>query len=231
MTFRLKALCLLMATWSLAGCETVRPKPGDSPEHLPVPPMQPIPQAFNNGAIYQPMQSQGLFEDYKARRIGDLLSVVLVEQTNAAKSATTSVSKGSEIDMNVGNLDLFGRRLNTTDQSLIGGINASGDRSFDGSGTSSQSNRLSGQITVTVADVLSNGNLLVQGEKWLGLNQGKEYVRLRGIVRPVDITANNTVLSTQIADVQVHYGGTGALADSNTMGWVTRFFVSAFWPL
>ena len=82
-----------------------------------------------------------------------------------------------------------------------------------------------------VAEVLPNGNLVVQGEKWLGINQGNEFVRMRGIIRPVDITADNTVQSTQVANAQLYYGGTGALRDSNTPGWLTRFFSSPIWPI
>ena len=104
------------------------------------------------------------------------------------------------------------------------------DGSFDGAGDSSQSNQLSGEITVTVAEVLPNGNLVVQGEKWLGINQGNEFVRLRGIIRPVDISATNTVQSIQVANAQLYYGGTGALQDSNTPGWLSRFFNHPVWP-
>jgi flagellar L-ring protein FlgH len=89
---------------------------------------------------------------------------------------------------------------------------------------------LEGSIAVTVADVLPNGNLIVQGEKWMRINQGEEYIRLRGIVRPVDIGANNSVLSTQIADAQFAYGGTGAVAASSSPGWLSRFFGSPLWP-
>ena len=78
--------------------------------------------------------------------------------------------------------------------------------------------------------MLPNGNLRIQGEKWIAINQGDEYVRLRGIVRPVDIGPSNTVLSTQVADAQISYRGKGAPADSNAMGWLARFFITPFWP-
>jgi flagellar L-ring protein precursor FlgH len=101
---------------------------------------------------------------------------------------------------------------------------------FSGKADSEQSNKLRGSITVTVAQVLPNGNLIVQGEKWIAINQGDEYVRLRGIVRPVDIKADNTVVSTQVADAQIIYRGKGAPADSNAMGWLARCFLSPIWP-
>lgn len=212
----------------LAGCDSMPPKRGDNPDFIAASAPAPLPQQYNNGAIYQAAQSRGLFEDYKARQVGDLLNVLLVEQTDASKTAKTSTSKDSNIDVDVGRLDISGNPVSAAGSLL--GIGSDSSSSFDGEGDSEQSNSLEGNISVTVAEVLPNGNLVVQGEKWLGLNQGKEYVRLRGIVRPIDITAENTVLSTQVADVQIYYGGTGAVADSNAMGWIMRFFVSALMP-
>lgn len=222
-------LTLTFVAFTLIGCDTMPPKRGEDPEFVAAVAPAPLPQQFNNGAIFQPAQSRGLFEDYKARQVGDLLNVLLVERTNASKSAKTSVTKDSEVGVDFSQLDISGRAVVPSGNSLFG-YGSTAERTFDGEGDSEQSNSLNGQITVTVAEVLPNGNLVVQGEKWLGINQGKEYVRLRGIVRPIDITANNTVLSTQVGDVQIHYGGTGAVADSNAMGWIMRFFVSALMP-
>lgn len=223
-------LALSLALLSLAACATLNPpQPGDAAEYRPVPPLPPLPPAANNGAIFQATQGQGLFEDDKARRVGDLVRVQLAEKTNAKKSAVTSTSKETELEMNVGSLNLAGQPVIENGLSLFG-ASADGTRAFDGAGDSSQSNQLSGEITVTVAEVLPNGNLVVQGEKWLGINQGNEFVRLRGIVRPVDIGANNTVQSTQIANAQLYYGGTGAIQDSNAQGWLARFFNSPVWP-
>jgi flagellar L-ring protein precursor FlgH len=181
----------------------------------------------NGGAIYNTSSAVTLFQDYKARRVGDVLSVVLAERTNARKSANASASKESSAQV----LDpiLFGRPV-TRDGTPILNTDISATRDFEGEGGAAQSNLLEGVITVTVAEVLGNGNLVVQGEKWLRLNQGEEYLRLRGIVRPVDIRADNTVLSTQIGDAQIAYGGTGTLAQSSSPGWLTRFFNSPIWP-
>lgn len=200
-------------------------------EYRPSAPIVPIPPASNHGAIFQAVQGQGLFEDYKARRVGDLVTVVLAESTNAKKSAGTSTSKESELELNMGGVNVAGKPLFQLDDGVaLFGAAGGGKRSFDGSGKSTQSNQLTGEITVTVAEVLPNGNLVVQGEKWLGINQGNEFVRLRGIIRPVDISAANSVLSTQIANAQLSYGGTGAIRDSNTQGWLSRFFNSPIWP-
>ena len=105
-----------------------------------------------------------------------------------------------------------------------------GDRAFDGKADSSQSNSLIGNITVSVAERLPNGNLLVRGEKLININQGEEYIRLQGIIRPVDIGPDNAVASTKVADAKISYSARGALADSNKQGWLSRFFNSPIFP-
>ncbi len=226
-----RMLLMLTAASLLAACSTLNPpKPGDSAEYRPTAPIAPKPAVANNGAIFQAARGPGLFEDDKAGRVGDLVTVVLAEKTNAKKSSATSTSKDSELDMSVGNLNVAGETLLDEGLSLFG-ASSTGGRTFDGSGDSSQSNQLSGEITVTVAEVLPNGNLAIQGEKWLGINQGNEFVRLRGIIRAKDVTTSNTVQSTQVANAQLYYGGTGALQDSNAQGWLSRFFNSPIWPI
>jgi len=100
---------------------------------------------------------------------------------------------------------------------------------FDGSGDSTQSNSLTGNVTVTVVEVLANGNLVVRGEKTLRINQGDEYLRVSGVVRPADVSSDNSVISTQLADARIAYSGSGFVADSNSMGWLARF-VNSWWP-
>ena len=105
-----------------------------------------------------------------------------------------------------------------------------GSRAFDGKGDSRQSNQLTGSITVTVVERLPNGNLVVSGEKNLELGQGSERVRLSGLVRPEDINRYNQVSSQSIADARISYAGKGVLNDSNSAGWLTRFFTSPWFP-
>jgi flagellar L-ring protein precursor FlgH len=105
------------------------------------------------------------------------------------------------------------------------------ERSFEGSAKSDQSNSLRGSISVTVAEVLPNGILRIRGEKWLKLNQGDEYIRLTGLVRPEDIGTDNTIPSSKVADARIAYGGTGEFDDANRMGWLSRFFNSEWWML
>ena len=180
-----------------------------------------------NGAIYNSQSAQILFADYKARRVGDILTVLLDEETNAQNSTNTSTSR----DTNMTLLDptILGRPV-TRDGNPILNTDVQSSRSFDGQGQASQSNLLEGSITVTVSAVLPNGNLVVQGEKWIRINRGEEYIQLRGIVRPVDISADNTVLSTQVADAELAYGGNGPVARSTAEGWFNRFFGRVLWP-
>ena len=217
----------------LSGCASMQ-QPGANyrPAYPPV--SVPPPQA--DGGIYQAGYSQALFEDIKARRIGDTITIVLQERTQASKDAKTETSK--ENDVTIANPTLLGAELkfdtpllpHSDGRSSTLGTELHSDQEFNGEGSSSQGNSLSGNITVTVIDVLPNGNLVVRGEKRLTLNQGEEFVQISGIVRPVDIRSDNTVLSTQIADARITYSGKGMVADSNKMGWLSRFFASAIWP-
>ena len=117
---------------------------------------------------------------------------------------------------------------NTNDNNLAFSLNSNTD--FEGEGESEQNNFLSGDITVSVVEVLANGNMLVRGEKIVTINQGNEYVRLSGMISPRDIDANNTISSIRIADAQIAYTGDGATQDANVMGWLSRFFASALMP-
>jgi flagellar L-ring protein precursor FlgH len=184
-------------------------------------------QKVVNGSIFQQGRSIRLFEDSKAFRIGDLLSITLSESTNASKSAATNTTKDSDIGMSataiLGVVPTY-----KGDPFLTNSLNAT--RDFTGSGDSAQSNSLTGEITVTVADILPNGTLVVHGEKIIGLNQGSEYIRLSGLVRPLDVSANNVVQSRKLANARIYYGGGGAIADSNTKGWLSRLFDSPLFP-
>lgn len=234
MTIRaIAAGCLALAALGQGGCAT---KPTRDPAYAAVTPQPVVLSAANPGGIYQvpgafqPAPPLSLFEDLRARRVGDVLTIRLVERTNASKKASTSTKKDSTVDIPLPTLLGATPRAHYKgkDYSLETNIQAS--REFGGGGDSSQSNSLSGSITVTVAEVLANGNLLVRGEKILSLNQGHEFVRVAGIVRPVDIAPDNSVLSTQVADAQISYGGEGVLDESNSKGWLARFFDGSWFP-
>ena len=211
----------------MVGCVSVRT--ADTRNYEPSYPQARKEQPVMNGAIFNADSSRPLFEDIKARYVGDILTVVLVEKTDAKKSANTEITK--ETTGSTGATTLFGRTLGTdTNHDLLTmGIQSSND--FTGEGDSDQSNSLTGTIAVTVAEVLPNGNLFVRGKKRVLINQGDEFIKISGIVRVADVRQDNTISSTLIADAQITYSGSGAIADSNSMGWITRFFNSPLWPL
>ena len=179
------------------------------------------------GAIYQQGYNVLLFEDVRARRVGDIVTVVLAEATDAAKSSDTTLDKSSKSVID--NPITFGKPISIDgDRDLS--FDLSSESAFEGESEANQKNRLTGSVAVTVTRVFPGGNLYVQGEKWIQINQGDEYVRLRGIIRSVDITANNTILSTQVADARISYSSIGADSDVNKPGWLTRFFLNPIWP-
>ena len=215
------ALCI--AALALAGGCVNSPNKSH-PAYAPAEPIvYPQPAASApTGSIYYAAQNVALFEDTRARQVGDIITIILSEATDAAKSSDTSLDKGSST--NIGGVVFAGELEPDVEFKL------SSDNQFEGESASNQKNRMQGTIAVTVARVLPNGNFYVQGEKWIQINQGNEYIRLRGIIRPVDITTNNTILSTQVADARISYSGTGATAEVNQVGWLSRFFMSPLWP-
>jgi flagellar L-ring protein precursor FlgH len=228
-------VALLLGALALAGCQSA---PRRDPAYAPVVPMpQPAPVA-RDGAIFHAAHEVALFSDNRARRAGDILTIRLVERTNAIKSAESTVAQETAVQM--ANPTLFGHQLRYDlpvhlplagrQDGLTLGTNLNSTKDFDGKGDAAQSNQLTGDITVSVAQVLPNGNLVVQGEKVLTLNRGNEYLRLSGIVRPEDVRADNTVLSSQVANATIAYSGDGQVADASTMGWLARFFISALVP-
>ncbi len=221
------ATSLACALLLLPGCARYY---GDVRPYAPMQPIQPVVAAqapATAGSIYRAGPGLNLYADRRARDVGDLLTINLVENTAAQTSATTSVDKQSEVSLAAPNIAGAPLTLNGRDL-LSASIN--GDRGFSGAGNSAQSNRLQGSVTVTVIQRLPNGNLVVQGQKNMRLNQGDELVQIQGIVRPADINPDNTISSGKVADARIAYGGRGAIAQSNSMGWLGRFFNSPIFP-
>jgi flagellar L-ring protein precursor FlgH len=187
----------------------------------------PPPTPRTDGAIYQAGQQVELFADLKARRVGDVLTIRLTEATNASKSAVTKTTKATAVD-NTGPT-VMGRTITTAGVPIFT-TTLKGADSFDGEGSSTQGNSLAGSLTVTVMEVQSNGNLVIQGDKTLKLNQGDEFVHVSGVVRRADIAADNTVTSDKVADAHISYSGKGVIDSSNRMGWLARFFNSKYAP-
>lgn len=234
----LRLLLLAVIAGLLCACNST---PRRDPEYAAVYPAAhaaPEPRQAVSGSIYQAGYDVALFEDVKARRIGDILTIVLTENNNAQKSSDTEIARthssavenptilGTTPQFNLPNVLPL---ANTTDNTLESRLASQHD--FSGEADSNLSNSLTGNLTVTVADVLPNGNLMVRGEKRLNINQGNEYIKISGIVRPIDVASDNTVPSTKVADATIIYNGDGAVADANRTGWLTRFFLSAMSPL
>jgi len=205
----------------VAGCSTA-PAKLEIPQPVPIP----RPTGVPTGSIYYAGHDVRLFEDNRARRVGDTLTVKLSERTAASKSAKTNVNKSGEVE--IAAPTIFGQMPVLDGNPLSTSLE--GSRAFDGGGASDQSNRLTGDITVVVVDVKANGNLVVAGQKRITLNQGDEYIQLLGEVRPIDIEPDNSVVSTRVANAEILYQGHGAIADANMVGWLARFFVSAIFP-
>lgn len=223
-----RTLLLLLCAVHLVGCgaQQLAPQAGADPHYAPVvAPSQPK-EPPSNGSLYSRNYAMSLYGDAKAMRVGDIITVLLEEETTSSKSSGVTVSKQS--DIGIGEGTILGTGISASNLSLL--TNVSGARDFTGGADADQSNLLEGSITVTVANILENGNLVIRGEKWLTLNRGDEYIRVSGIVRPQDITTDNTIESTRIANARISYSGTGELADSNRMGWLSRFFNSPIWP-
>jgi flagellar L-ring protein precursor FlgH len=219
---RLAILSVVLGA-TLSGCVMAPSEPdyaATAPEPMPV-------AGQSNGAIYQAGHDVALFENSVARRVGDTLIVRLNENTNASKSSTTTTKKSTSAELSGPTIAGRPVTVNGTEILTAGVDNQS---QFDGKGDSSQSNRLEGDISVTVAQRLPNGNLVVRGQKWIAINQGKEYVRIQGIVRPIDIDPDNSISSLKVADARIAYGGNGALADANKPGLLARFFNLPWMP-
>lgn len=225
----LNLLVLCLGLLVLSGCQSTAnrdPLPND-PFYAPIMPDIPQQKVNDDGAIFQADMANNLFADVKARRVGDIITVNLEENTQATKSAGTSTSKATGVEVSP-IIGLGGNALNIGNESIQLGLDSTND--FEGDATANQSNNLSGSISVTVVQVMANQNLLVRGEKWLTLNSGDEYIRLTGVVRPADVSPTNEIESTKIANARIQYSGTGSFDTAQKEGWLSGFFSSEYWP-
>ena len=195
------------------GPGTARPQPASAP-------------TVANGAIYQAAQYRPLFEDRRARLVGDTLTIAIVEKTQAGKSASSSGSKNGAVDSSISAVT----KLPLIKPLQGMGVQAAGGVEYDDAAASNSSNTFSGSLTVTVTEVLSNGNLVVAGEKQIALDKGVEYIRLSGVVMPDAIDGSNTVPSSRVADARIEYRTSSRIDRAEVMNWLGRFFLS-FLPL
>ncbi len=213
---------LLCATALGGGCAMTPPS---TTVHQPMS-TRPAPLPVNtqaNGAIFQSATARlALFEDRRARYVGDTVTVLLEERTTASKGTSSAANRkgntGVSIPIATG---LPGASLEGA------ALTASSDSNFTGGGNSAANNIFTGNVAVTVIDVFPNGNLLVSGEKQVTINQGTEFIRFSGVVNPVNVSSANTVSSTRVADARIEYKGRGYMSEAQTMGWLQRFFLSA----
>lgn len=211
---------LLLASLMLSACVTTTPA---TVVHQPmtVRPSIPANAYATQGAIYSAGLGRPLFEDRRARYVGDIITINIVENTQASKNSETKAERSSSMEAAVPTIaGLPFRGM----QGL--GLNTTSNAAFDGAGSNTSSNAFRSTITCTVIEVLPNGNLLVSGEKQIALKEGEEFVRFSGIVNPTTITTQNTVQSTQVADARLEFKANGFLDTAQVMGWLGRFFLS-----
>lgn len=222
---KLFLLFTIMFAYMLSGCSTTPSTNAHQP--FTTPPAQTAITNEASGGIFQSVNNAPgrrytpLFEDRRARGVGDTIIVTLNEKTNARKSSGSNVNRSGGMDFSIPSA-VLGVPLNFLGSTEF---EASSGNKFDGKGNSSSNNDFTGTITVTVIDVLPNGNLLVSGEKQIGINRGHEFIRLSGVINPINVI-NNTVSSVQVADARIEYRSNGYLDEAQTMGWLSRFFLN-----
>lgn len=236
-TFTTRLLGPTLLALGLVGCATPPAPLAHSPEFAPVLPVAIAQPRMATGAIYNGRQGDNFFGRSRNYRVGDLITVMLDESTRAGREQKGSVSRDAKNNVvppglvsRVGNLSLPTKILGTTLDGVLNGINLNESNiKSSGEGKADQSASLKGAVSVTVIEVLANGNLMVRGEKQLALTEGTEVIQVSGIIRPDDVSPNNMVQSRRLANAQIAYRGTGDMANATKPGWGTRALLS-IWP-
>jgi flagellar L-ring protein FlgH len=207
---------------ALAGCEQLNPRPPvDIAAPIYATPVAYVAPPTSNGSIYQSSQYRPLFEDHRARLVGDSITVQIVEKISATQKSTSSIDKSGKLAASI--TALPGLSLNSFNRASAAG---SSTISSAGAGTTENTNDFSGTITAVVTAVLPNGHLVVAGEKQIGVNHNVDVLRFSGQVDPLMIQAGNVVASANIANVRIEQRGRGAQADAQGTGWLSRFFLN-----
>lgn len=208
----------------IQGCALVPPEAVVTGPLTAQPPAQILPEVVANGSIYQPSAygNYPLFEDRRPRNVGDIVTIVIQERTNAAKNVSTSTNRNSSGGLNFG----ADPSILPSDLGARQNFEVEGKNQANGTGSSRADNMFSGTLTTTVIGVLPNGNLQIAGEKQIAINRGSEYMRFSGVVDPRSISGSNTVSSTQVADARIEFRSKGVMDEVQTMGWLQRFFLN-----
>lgn len=216
----MRRLVFFVLLVGLAGCAATPP----TAVHQPMTARPPAPRAdplASNGSIFQAGVARSLFEDPRARYVGDTLTISIVEKNSASTKSNTKNTRSTSTNASVDAMN------HVPGKSFLGlGVDASSSNNLNGQGESVANNAFTGTIAVTVIETLPNGNLVVSGEKQVAINQGHEYIRFSGVVNPVTISGTNTVSSSMVADARIEYKASGALDEAQVMGWLARFFLT-----
>lgn len=225
-----KLSIVIFAGALLSGCASIEQAKTlpDDPDFAPILPEVEAEPIVPTGSLFKPNYVNNIYSDATAHRVGDIISVILSESTQAQKNAKTELKKANKATLDP--ITGFGAAsVNFKNDAIQFGLNQNSD--FKGDSKLNQGNSLSGNISVHVLRVLPNGNLMIRGEKWMTLNNGDEYIRLTGVIRAQDISSSNTIISSKVANARIQYSGTGSFAEVNKQGWLSRFFSSSWWPL
>ncbi|MEP7281595.1 MAG: flagellar basal body L-ring protein FlgH [Rubrivivax sp.] len=213
--------CAALGLFMLGGCATLFPQ-AEVADTTPVEPraVADLPSAAT-GSIYQAASYRPLFEDHRARHVGDTLLIRIEERISATQTAKSQIDKSGSVEASISALPGVSSKALTR-----AGASGSSSNSFEGKGTTESSNNFTGTITATVTRVLANGHLIISGEKQLGVNQNVDVLRFSGQVDPRTIRPGNVVSSIQVANVRVDQRARGAQAEAQRMGWLARVFLS-----
>jgi flagellar L-ring protein precursor FlgH len=211
--------------WMYAtGCTTIRPAPVTPPPYFAkerIPASIPAP---SEGSLWPSNVSFSLFADLKARNVGDIVTINIVESASASKNATTSTARNSDIEASWTGV------LSKLSGDWVGGdVKSTFANSFDGKGETTRKSSLNAYISAQVVQVLPNGNLAIHGSRQVQVNNENQFINIQGVVRPEDISSNNIVLSTFIADAKIELSGRGVVSDKQRVGWLTRI-LDWVWP-
>lgn len=212
------AACALL----LAGCQALNaPPPVDIAQPTSVRPLPVAAAPVNNGAIFQNGQYRPLFEDYRARLVGDTLTVQIVERVSASQKSNSTVDKSGKIEGSITALPYI--KAGALNKAAVSG---SSTNAFEGKGSTDTANDFSGVINVTVTEVLPNGHLIIAGEKQIGVNFNTDVLRFSGQIDPLMIRPGNVIASAQIANVRIEHRGRGQQAEAQGIGWLSRIFLN-----